>query len=650
MTQEFHQIELLIGENSKIACTLASWIAKDPVIAKAFAERDRNKLLELLLPKYENLKKDLNLAQFQFHLPPATSFLRLHKPSKFGDDLRNIRPTVVAANTQLTPQAGLDKGVAGMGIRGVVPVLYQNKHIGSVEFGMRVNDKLLKPLTSKYGFDISILVPKGNTFVFQARTHTMPIKQKMIPTIREVYQTGKTQMHRVNKSGKKILTCFFPLRDFSGNVIGVVTIPTNITSQLSNIYWEIIEISAISFFALLASFLFINTVINNLIQRPLNRFLSFFSLLEKGNYSERLDTKHFKCEMKTLATGVNTMTQSVEQALASAEESKEKARNQTTRTKKALEQTKEKENKVRELLNSMYTVSSEAKSITHKIASAAEKMSSNFHSVTSIAENQQTRVTEATTAIEQMKIAISEVTSTTSDSAQSSRQSINTATSGEKVVSGVLEAISQVKDIADDLDSQMDELNTQTGSVGQVIGVINDIADQTNLLALNAAIEAARAGESGRGFAVVADEVRKLAEKTMNATKEVEEKITAIQTAADSNSKMTKQAAESVALATELAQESGTALSVIVQNVKRNTTQAENIAASAEEQATASEQVSGAMIEINSLASEIYSNMQYSVSEISNLVKRVDKLDTLISQLHNEDDIKEDTPSSASFQ
>ena len=62
----------------------------------------------------------------------------------------------------------------------------------------------------------------------------------------------------------------------------------------------------------------------------------------------------------------------------------------------------------------------------------------------------------------------------------------------------------------------------QAEVIGQIMGVIADIADQTNLLALNAAIEAARAGDAGRGFAVVADEVRKLAEKTIAATHSAE--------------------------------------------------------------------------------------------------------------------------------
>lgn len=83
----------------------------------------------------------------------------------------------------------------------------------------------------------------------------------------------------------------------------------------------------------------------------------------------------------------------------------------------------------------------------------------------------------------------------------------------------------------DELQTKFQSLSEQTGSIGQVITVISNLADQTNLLALNAAIEAARAGEHGRGFAVVADEVRNLAASTQSSLNQINQIIARISTA-----------------------------------------------------------------------------------------------------------------------
>ncbi|MEA2104558.1 MAG: ATP-binding protein, partial [Candidatus Cloacimonadota bacterium] len=125
---------------------------------KKDVDEARQKLLEKLNPVYQRLK-EIDVRQFHFHLPDNTSFLRLHKPSKYGDDLSDIRFSVKKVNSDLKPFSGFEEGRIKNGFRNVFPVVTSSgRHLGSVEISItfKAIEKQLKSLFKKeYGFLIS---------------------------------------------------------------------------------------------------------------------------------------------------------------------------------------------------------------------------------------------------------------------------------------------------------------------------------------------------------------------------------------------------------------------------------------------------------------------------------------------------------------
>ena len=102
-----------IKAREQTAVALATTIAEMPDVQAAFAAGDRDALANMLHQSYLAADEAYGIPQSQFHIPPATSFLRLHNLEKNGDDLSSFRNTVLAANQQLAPISGLEKGKGG---------------------------------------------------------------------------------------------------------------------------------------------------------------------------------------------------------------------------------------------------------------------------------------------------------------------------------------------------------------------------------------------------------------------------------------------------------------------------------------------------------------------------------------------------------
>ena len=377
------------------------------------------------------------------------------------------------------------------------------------------------------------------------------------------------------------------------------------------------------------------------IVRGLNRSLAALGGYSRQVASGDLDARpsgRFEAEFAALRDDITAMVANLRENMRQVAEKQAEAARQARAAEEAMHATMRKEEELAATLSRMQVVADQAADISRRLSGAARELSTQTEQSASGVELQRRRVDETATAIGQMNATILEIAANAGAAAENAGRTRDTAVTGADVVKQAGASMGRVNGIAVRLKSDMSSLGQEAQSIGQVVGVINDIADQTNLLALNAAIEAARAGEAGRGFAVVADEVRKLAEKTMVATKEVESRIRAIQDAAGGNIRGMDQAVAAVAEANALAERSGEAILSIVGHADETSGQVQSIAASAEEQSAASEQISRAITDINQVADDNVAGVEATSRAARALAAMAEELKELIGRLRGDED------------
>ena len=193
------------------------------------------------------------------------------------------------------------------------------------------------------------------------------------------------------------------------------------------------------------------------------------------------------------------------------------------------------------------------------------------------------RTQEQASSLEETASSMEEMTSTV-------KQNAENASHANQLARGAREQAERGGEVAGKAIAAMTEIDASSRKIGDIVGLIQEIAFQTNLLALNAAVEAARAGEQGRGFAVVATEVRNLAQRSAGAAKEIKGLI------ADS--------AEKVRTGTSLVDQSGKALAEIVDSVKKVTDIVAEIAAASQEQSAGIDQVNNAVTQMDEMTQQ----------------------------------------------
>ncbi len=285
-------------------------------------------------------------------------------------------------------------------------------------------------------------------------------------------------------------------------------------------------------------------------------------------------------------------------------------------------------------------------SATSAVASASSQISSSTEEMAAGAQEQTSQAGEVASAVEEMTKTIVENSKNAGDTASTAKKAKDAAENGGEVVAQTVAGMQRIADVVKSSAATVQELGKSSDQIGEIIGVIDDIADQTNLLALNAAIEAARAGEQGRGFAVVADEVRKLAERTTKATKEIAQMIKKIQTDTQGAVRSMEQGTQEVESGMRLAENAGVSLREIVGISQQVTDMVSQIAAASEQQSSASEQISKNVEAISTVTQQTASGTQQIARAAEDLNRLTDNLQQLVAKFRLTDsaDLVSDRP------
>jgi methyl-accepting chemotaxis protein len=248
----------------------------------------------------------------------------------------------------------------------------------------------------------------------------------------------------------------------------------------------------------------------------------------------------------------------------------------------------------------------------HNVTHAAQQISASNEQIASGSSQQATMAQSIHDMFMNLAGGIEQVARTADHATTLANEARQSAQAGGSVVNESINGMNRVF-------TQVETLQLDSQKIGEIIGVIDEIAGQTNLLALNAAIEAARAGEQGRGFAVVADEVRKLAERSGEATKQIANIIKGMQN-------NTELCVAAVNDAVQLTQKTSETFSYIVDKVNDSANQVLSIADASETQVAQTKVVLESVVSVASTSQEVSAATEETAASSMELTRLADGL------------------------